>query len=68
MSLRGFHVIFITLATAVSLLFSVWTLTSTSEANAGSVKVLGIASGILGIGLGIYGIWFYRKLKQAPNL
>lgn len=68
MSLRGFHVIFITLATAVSLAFAMWTMLSTAETNVGAVKIFGIASGVFGIGLGIYGVWFYRKLKSTPTL
>jgi uncharacterized membrane protein SirB2 len=68
MNLRAFHVLFISLATTLMFVFAVWTFVSETEANTGMVKILGAICGVLGIVLGIYGITFYRKLKNSPIL
>jgi len=63
MSLKGFHIVFITLATICMVGFAAWSIVN--EAGA-SVRVGGILSGILGIAMAIYGFWFYRvKLKDS---
>ena len=64
MSLKGFHIVFIILAVLVSLLFAWWSLATSSGQAAGDlVRWTGIFSGILGIALAIYGIWF-AKVKR----
>jgi hypothetical protein len=61
MSLKAFHLIFVTLLTTLSFGFSVWAFL------AGKIifGVLGIVAGILVI---IYGIYFLKKLKKISYL
>ena len=66
MSLKGFHIVFITLSVLCTLGFALWTLLSESETNTGAVRGFGIFSAFAGIGLLVYGIWFYRnKIKGS---
>ena len=58
MSLKGFHVFFIFLATLLAAGFAAWSLM-----NETAVPV-GIASAVLAVALIIYGIWFIRKSKN----
>ena len=57
MSLKAFHLIFVTLLTALSAAFSVWGFLS-GKIFAG---IVGILAGILVV---IYGIYFLKKLKK----
>jgi len=61
MSLKAFHLIFVTLLTSLSFGCAGWAFQS------GSVLwgVTGIASGILVI---VYGVYFLRKLKNVSYL
>jgi hypothetical protein len=61
MSLKAFHLIFVTLLTSLSFGFSAWAFAS------GKVifGALGIAAGILVV---IYGIYFLKKLKKISYL
>lgn len=68
MSLKGFHLVFITLSTLCAFGFAVWTLISRNDANTGSVRAMGIVSALVGIVLVAYGFRFYRKICNAPLL
>jgi hypothetical protein len=61
MSLKAFHLIFVTLLTTLSFGFAAWAFA------AGKIVfgVLGVAAGILVI---IYGIYFLKKLKKISYL
>ncbi|MGH7951643.1 MAG: hypothetical protein ACREFE_06955 [Limisphaerales bacterium] len=61
MSLKAFHLIFVTLLTALSFGFAAWAF------SAGHLifGALGIAAGILVI---IYGVYFLKKLKNVSYL
>ncbi len=61
MSLKAFHLIFVTLLTALSFGFAAWAF------NAGhpAFGVAGIAAGILVV---IYGVYFLKKLKKISYL
>ena len=61
MSLKAFHLIFVTLLTSLSIGCAVWAF------QAGSVfwGVAGIAVGLLVV---IYGIYFLKKLKKISYL
>ena len=63
MSLKGFHIIFITLSTLCLVGFAVWAVLSDVSL---VVRLSGGLSAILGVTLAIYGAWFYRhKLKDS---
>ena len=60
MSLKAFHLIFVTLLTALSFGFAAWAFAAGS-----GLWRAGIATGILVI---IYGIYFLKKLKKISYL
>ena len=64
MSLRGFHIVFVTVTTLLSLFLAIWAM-FLAPASAGVVKNLMMVAGIAGtIGMPIYGVYFYRKAKN----
>ncbi len=68
MSLKGFHIVFITLSTLCAFGFALWTLVSNHDANTGGVRAGGLASAVIGVGLVVYGVRFYRKINTSPAL
>jgi len=69
MSLRGFHLVFITLATVISVAFCAWAFVWANDSQQGLfLSVCGALSGVLGVGLGTYGFWFAKKnLNGSPQ-
>jgi hypothetical protein len=61
MSLKAFHLIFVTLLTALSFGFAAWAFNSGRPA----FGAAGVATGILVI---LYGIYFLKKLKKISYL
>ena len=68
MSLKAFHVVFVTLSIALSVGFSIWALREYLD-NRGAV-FLGVVIGSIGFAvvLTYYGAWFLRKLRDVPFL
>ncbi len=67
MSLKEFHPFFIFLAALFSVAFAGWVFFSGDEQMEGMViRVSGAFSGLLGVVLAVYGVWFVRK--KAPKL
>ncbi|HSR49853.1 MAG TPA: hypothetical protein VLV83_03435 [Acidobacteriota bacterium] len=64
MSLKGFHIIFIILSSAMAFGVGLWSL----EQDGSGYTVLGALSLALGTLLVGYGIWFLRKLKHLSAL
>ena len=58
MSLKGFHVFFIILATLLAIGFAAWSLMNQTAVP------IGICSAILALGLIVYGVWFVKKSKN----
>ncbi|MEA3188841.1 MAG: hypothetical protein QOD99_2671 [Chthoniobacter sp.] len=63
MSLRIFHIVFITISTLLSLALAAW--------EYGNYRLFGgahmfgaLASVVFAIALVVYGIWFWKKAKQ----
>ena len=65
MSLKGFHVIFIVLAVACAFGFYAWTRYENEAAATMGVTGLGQGSGVVGILLLIYGVWFVVKKSRS---
>jgi len=61
MSLKAFHLIFVTLLTALSFGCAAWAFQSGS-------KLWGMTGVATGIGVVIYGVYFLRKLKKVSYL
>jgi hypothetical protein len=61
MSLKAFHLIFVTLLTALSFGFAAW-------AFVGGKILFGVAGIVTGILVIVYGIYFLKKLKKISYL
>ena len=69
MSLKAFHVLFITAASAMAFGVGVWMLREYRSPEGGMKElVFGIASLIAGVGLLVYERYFLRKLKNESYL
>lgn len=66
MSIRAFHIVFVTLSTLLCLFMALWAFLWSGNEGGPLVTMLGVA-GILGcIGLPVYGVYFYRKIRKIP--
>ena len=69
MSLKAFHVIFITAASALAFGFGVWAFKNYfSEEGVAMDLVYGIGSTLAGVGLIVYERYFLKKLKNVSYL
>lgn len=59
MSLKAFHIVFVTFATLLSVLSGVLCL----RAEGGSQTIVGIVFMATAVALIVYGVWFLRKMK-----
>ena len=64
MSIRGFHILFIALATLFCALFAVWAFVLGVDEAGTVMKVLGGFCAAAALGLPFYGVHFYRKAKN----
>jgi uncharacterized membrane protein YpjA len=68
LSLKQFHILFITLATICFVGFGVWCFAQPEESR-GLFLPLAVVAVALGLFTAIYGVWFYRnKLQDAEGL
>ncbi|MCP5537042.1 MAG: hypothetical protein H7A51_12555 [Akkermansiaceae bacterium] len=63
MSLKGFHLLFITLATLLCVFVVLWAFVLASAAGTG-LKVFGGTCAVAAVFLPLYGISFYRKARK----
>jgi len=64
MSLKGFHIVFITFSTLLALGIAAWCVWVNKTVGA-PVYLAGAIGALLGaVVLVVYGIWFYRKMKR----
>jgi hypothetical protein len=64
MSLKGFHIVFITFSTLLALGLGVWCIWVNLVAGAPVYLAGAVFSFIAAIALIVYGIWFWRKMKR----
>lgn len=64
MSLRFFHIVFITLSTLLAVGCSALEFSNYRAQPAVGHLVFAILSALFGVGLVIYGIWFFKKTKN----
>jgi len=68
MSLKAFHLIFVTASVAVSLFVGIWSALSYNRTGAQLDLAFAVASGLAVIGLLWYGKYFLKKLKHISYL
>ena len=68
MSLKGFHIVFITFSTLLALGIGAWCLRVNSSAGAPVYLTGAVAAFFAAAALVAYGIWFYRKMKRLGLL
>lgn len=68
MSLKGFHVLFVSLSTLLALAFGGWSLRLWSEGGGGLYLALALAAALAAGALVAYGVWFLRKTKGVSWL
>ncbi|MBT4799785.1 MAG: hypothetical protein HN570_11050 [Verrucomicrobia bacterium] len=64
MSIKGFHLIFIAIASLFCAGFGVWALFLDEQSSGSGVKVFGIFTLAASAGLIVYGFYFRRKSKD----
>ena len=64
MSLKGFHILFITVSTLLALGVGAWCLWVDSIHGAPAFRIGAICAFIAAATLIGYGFWFYRKMKR----
>lgn len=68
MSLKAFHIAFVTVSTVVAGLFTAWCVREFSVAREPVYAVGGVAAGLVTVALPVYGGLFLRKFKEIGFL
>lgn len=69
MSLKAFHIFFVTISTTLAFGFGVWSLKNYFGGDRAALDlVMGTASMLVGVLLVFYGRYFLRKLKDVSYL
>jgi hypothetical protein len=64
MTLKGFHIVFITCSTLLALCLGGWCIWLNMMIGGSGYIVGALCSFAAAIALFLYGIWFYRKMKR----
>ncbi len=64
MSLKGFHIVFITFSTLLALACAWWSLQQNQISETHAYVAGAACSFAAAVALVIYGVWFYRKMKR----
>jgi len=68
MSLKAFHIIFVTISMLLAGAFGVWAIVKYRSNGDVGLLAAGVISGLLFVALGGYGRWFLRKLQNESYL
>ena len=68
MSLKAFHVFFITVATVFAASFTLWALQQTMTVGGATAVALATLGMLFSVALPVYGAWFLRKTKEVSFL
>jgi hypothetical protein len=68
MSLKAFHLVFITAASALAFGFGVWMLRAYQADGTNADLAYGVVSLVVGVGLLVYEGFFLKKLKNVSYL
>lgn len=63
MSLRAFHIVFVTVCTLLCAFLAVWAFGFAADRTA-IITVLGVVGAIGVVGMPVYGVYFYRKARN----
>ena len=63
MSLKAFHIFFVTVSIRFSLGFVIWSLREYNQAGGAQNLIMAISAGVFGVALIWYGGWFLRKVR-----
>ena len=64
MSLKAFHVFFVTIATLTAAGFSVWAVRQYQVTQSGADLLLAMLAIAGAVALPVYGVWFLKKMKH----
>jgi len=64
MSLKAFHILFVTLASVLSFVFAAWALQVPVEDGMPVYRYMGGLGLLFGAALITYGFWFWRKIRR----
>jgi amino acid transporter len=67
MSLKMFHIVFVTLSSLLAFVFAGWSLHFHAESDGATYLVLGVFSALVGVALIGYGFWFWRKITTREE-
>ena len=65
MTLKAFHVVFVTASVLLAFGFAVWCFEAVPDPGTGRL-VAGAASVLIGLGLVAYEAWFLKKMRSLP--
>jgi len=68
MSLKAFHLVFVTASVLLAFGCAAWSLMNYFEAKRAADLVFGVCSAVIGLGLIFYGRYFLKKLKHISYL
>ncbi len=68
MSLKAFHVFFVSLSVLCALGFGGWSIVDWHRTGSGGTLLLGVLGFVAAAALVWYGLWFLRKLKNVSYL
>jgi predicted membrane channel-forming protein YqfA (hemolysin III family) len=63
MSLKGFHIVFVTVSTLLFVFLALWAFLYVAETSA-TTRALGITGIVAGVIMPVYGVLFYRKASK----
>lgn len=63
MSLRAFHIVFVTVSTLLFVFLAVWAFALAKDRTA-TITVLGAVSALFALVMPVYGVYFYRKVRK----
>jgi hypothetical protein len=63
MSLRAFHIVFVTVSTLLFVFLAVWALGFAANPT-GIITALGVVSVVAALAMPVYGVYFYRKVRN----
>jgi len=66
-SLKAFHIVFVTLSSLLAFVFAGWNLRAHGAGGDTTHLVLGAGSGLFGALLIVYGFWFWRKIRTLEE-